>query len=381
MSLKARMVIILMLTSSGLFSQEVKTENIVIVTLDGYRWNELFKGADPKIIQSGRYVQDQQVRLEFGGETEGEKRSKLMPFMWNVVARQGQLYGNRRHRNKVNCVNNHLLSYPGYSEMLVGFLERSVSSNEKKVNPNATVLEFIHGHQAFHKKVVAFGTWDTFPYIFREQKADFLVNAGKEFAEGNISPAERRVNAQLGEALIRTDEHTFNFAFEYLKRERPRVMFIGFDGTDHHAHGGRYDQYLRSAHRIDEMLRELWNWLQSEPAYMDRTTLLITTDHGRGHGRHSWKHHRLFARGSRQIWMAVIGPDTPAFGELKFRGKHYQKQVAKTVAAFLGLNYRPKREPGEIIHTMIAVPEPTSSESFTKPSSTDQLFLKAGDER
>ena len=96
---------------------------------------------------------------------------------------------------------------------------------------------------------------------------------------------------------------------EYLKRVRPRVTFIGFDETDHYAHQGRYDEYLRAAHNADQMIAQLWRWLQSQPDYKDQTTLLITTDHGRGRGRNNWRKHRLLARGSRHIWFAVVGPD------------------------------------------------------------------------
>jgi bisphosphoglycerate-independent phosphoglycerate mutase (AlkP superfamily) len=156
--------------------------------------------------------------------------------------------------------------------------------------------------------------------------------------------------------IKRQDRETFQYAFEYLKRERPRVLFLGFDGTDDHGHGGRYDEYLKSAHAIDAMLRELWIWVQTQPDFKDQTTLLITTDHGRGIGKNSWRNHRLLAKGSRHIWFAVIGPDTPAFGELKYKEKYYQKQVAGTIAAFFGRKYTSKKVTGEIVQTMIDVP-------------------------
>jgi hypothetical protein len=357
LNLSWKIAVVFLLASSGLYSQELKTKNIIIVTLDGYRWQEIFEGPDQSIILNPRYVKDTTVARAFDGTDAQVKRQKLMPFLWTVIAGQGQLYGNRNYKNKVNCVNNHLLSYPGYSEMLVGYHERSVSSNDKRVNPNPTVLEFINKHQGFHKKVAAFATWDVFPYIFREKEAKIYVNAGNEIAEGKITANEERVNQQLTADVRRSDEHTFSYAFEYLKREHPRVMFIGFDATDTNAHGGHYDKYLQSAHTIDGMLEELWNWVQSHPEYKDQTTLLITTDHGRGKGKNSWKNHRLLARGSRHIWFAVIGPDTPAFGELKFEAKYFQKQVAKTIAAFLGLQYKAKQTPGESIQTMIASPQ------------------------
>jgi hypothetical protein len=350
------MVVLLLMMCSGAYAQQLKTKNLVIVTLDGYRWQELFEGADPKLFsdESG----SSEVIQSFQASDGATARERLMPFVWNVIAQEGQLYGNRNYDNRVNCSNHHLLSYPGYSEMLVGFPAKDVSSNDKSENPNATVLEFIHKHKGFHNRVAAFATWDVFGYILREEKADFHINTGNDLAHGKISDHEKQLNAQQVSSGTRSDEHTFQFALEYMKRERPRVVFIGFDETDQHGHKGRYDLYLKAAHDADQRIAQLWKWIQSQPDYRDQTTLLITTDHGRGKGKNSWKNHRLTARGSRHIWFAVIGPDTPAFGELKFNAKYYQKQVAKTVAAFLGIRYTKNGKEGEIVQTMIASPFP-----------------------
>ena len=347
--------------AASVFAQVLKTENIIIITLDGYRWQELFEGADPRIINNPKYVNDTGVVSAFGTGDENEKREKLMPFMWNVVAKQGQLYGNRNFRNKANCTNFYLISYPGYSEMLVGF-PGAISSNKEKVNPNPTVLEYISKQAGYRDEVVAFTTWDAFPYILREKKSGIYVNAGKERAVGNLSAREKAINEELKTADHRTDQQTFDLAFEYLKKEKPRVLFLGFDGTDFHGHGGRYDEYLKSASEADRMIEALWKWTQLQPEYKDKTTFFITTDHGRGMGKNTWKTHKIVAPGSRHIWFAVLGPDTPAFGELKFKGKYYQKQVAKTLGAFLGMQFQPRRNSGEVIQTMVSVPVPTADE-------------------
>jgi hypothetical protein len=286
-----------------------------------------------------------------------------MPFLWDVLAKEGQLYGNRDYHNKVNCTNHHLLSYPGYSEMLVGFKHRKVSSNRHIENPNATVLEAIQNMDEFRDEVAAFATWGAFPFILRESKSNIYVNAGKDLAHGNISRRERMLNERQEETGARSDSLTFQYAMEYLKRERPRVTFIGFDETDHHAHKGQYGEYLKAANRADKMIGQLWEWVQAQPAYRNQTTLFVTTDHGRGNGKNNWRKHRLLAAGSRHIWFAVIGPDTPAFGEMKIKSKTYQNQVAKTIAAFLGLPYQNKERVGEVVQTMISIPQPMADDS------------------
>jgi hypothetical protein len=360
---------VLMFFTLTVLAQEPKTKNIIVITLDGYRWQELFGGSDPRILYNSKYVKDTTVWERFRDPSEKVSRAKLMPFFWNVISVEGQLYGNRTLKNKVNCANKHLVSYPGYSEMLVGFNDRSVSSNDKKENPNYNVLEFIHRHPDFKDQVAAFSTWDAFPYILREKKSGIYINAGTDTVADAISNMEKWLNENQEVVKNphgpRYDAFTFRYAMEYLKRERPRVMFLGLEETDQHAHGGRYDEYLKSVHQADQMIAELWEWIQSQSDYKDKTTLLITTDHGRGQGKHSWKNHRLLAPGSAHIWFAALGPDTPAFGEMKTPVKHYQKQVAKTIAAFLGLEYQQIEPVGEVVQTMLAIPVVSFPETIT----------------
>ena len=349
-------LLVLSLHVGNIDAQTPKTKNIVIVTLDGLRWQEVFEGADMRIASNGKYVKKEAQITHFCNGLEGERRNTLMPFLWDVIAAEGQLYGNRELDNKVNCTNHHLISYPGYSEMLVGFKHRKVSSNRKIENPHATVLEIIGNHHHFKNEVAAFATWDAFPFILRESKSDIYVNAGKDVARGQLSHRERVLN-ELQQEGTRSDSITFGYALEYMKRNKPRVTFIGLDETDKYGHAGRYDEYLMAAYRADQMIANLWGWLQSQPEYKDQTTLFITTDHGRGNGKNNWRAHKLFAPGSRHIWFAVIGPDTPAFGEMRIKSKHYQKQVAKTIAAFLGLDYKNEEPVGEVLQTMISVPQ------------------------
>lgn len=239
--------------------------------------------------------------------------------------------------------------------MLVGFSDPAVSSNRKVENPSATVLEAIGKQPDFQNQVAVFATWDAFPFILRQSKSKIYVNAGKQMAEGNISSNEKDLNALLAASDVRSDSITFRYAMEYMQRERPRVTFISFDGTDAAAHRGDYAGYLQSAHRADRMIGQLWQWVQLQPDYRNKTTLLITTDHGRGNGKNNWRKHKLLIPGSRHIWFAVIGPDTPSFGEMRMRSVTYQRQVAKTIAAFLGLPYRNEQRVGDVVQTMIAI--------------------------
>ena len=338
-------IILVLLVSIGCGrSQSLNTENVVLITLDGLRWQEVFSGADSSLIGEDYVEEEQELKELFWSDDAEQRRMKLLPFVWSVVAKQGQLYGNRWKNSSMNCTNQLWFSYPGYNEILTGFPDDDrIISNDKLPNPNITVLEKINRQVDFQGKVAAFGSWDVFPFIINEDRSGVPVNAGMEKSTDEpLTEREVFLNRLIEEvpspwSTVRLDAFTFHYAMEYIKKRQPRVLYIAFDETDDFAHDGRYDQYLKAANKVDKLIGELWNYLQSDQTYRDKTTLIITTDHGRGTiPQDSWRDHGKAVNGADQIWLAVVGPDTKALGD-NLSGQFYQNQIAATVAALLNV--------------------------------------------
>lgn len=348
-----RTVAFILATLLASLAAQPQSENVVLITLDGLRWQELYTGADSLLIGDDRYVdQADELAERFWRDEAEARRAALMPFFWSVIAERGQLLGNRHHDNLVDVTNTRLFSYPGYNEILTGFADDRIISNSKMENPNRTVLEFVNEQPGFEGRVAAFGSWDIFPWIINETRSGIPVNAGFRTAEGDdLTERERFLNVIQPQvpspwSTVRLDAFTHHYALEYLKRERPRLVYIAYGETDDFAHDGDYEAYLKSTHQTDAFIRELWEWVQADDGYRDRTTFIITTDHGRGSGD-QWTGHSAFVAGSREIWIAAIGPDVEPLGEVRSENRLYQNQVAKTVAALLGLDYTNEREVGE----------------------------------
>lgn len=322
------------------------TENIIIITLDGFRWQELFDGADETLINQPAYTNDaEELKKQFWADSVVERRKKLLPFFWSTVAEQGQIYGNRLAGNFVNVKNPYWFSYPGYNEIFTGYPDTLVNSNDKKHNANTTVLDYLHSQPALKGKVAAFASWDVFNFIFNEKRAGFPVNAGIEPVPVNTSrfallnEMQQSVFQPFGDG-IRPDALTYSLAKEYLLVKKPKVLFIGFDDTDDWAHLGNYNYYLQSAHLTDKYLADLWQTIQSLPEYKDKTTLIIASDHGRGDEvKKEWKDHGRKIKGADQIWFAFLGKGIPAKGEVKESGQLYQAQLAQTIAQLLGYQF------------------------------------------
>jgi hypothetical protein len=277
-------------------------------------------------------------------DTADARREALMPFLWGTVAKKGQVFGNPARRAAARITNGLKFSYPGYSELFCGIADPRIDSNDKKENPNLSVLEFLNGRPAFKDRVEAVCTWDVFPSIFRSKRNGLRVHAGWEpIAADALTDRERGLNETMG--LIPRywpdnafDVFTMGAARSALERRKPRVLYVGLGETDEWGHGRRYDLYLDSANKADRFLADTWAWVQANPQYKDKTALLVTTDHGRGGTRIDWTDHGKNVPGAEYIWVAVMGPDTPAAGERE-RVEVTQSQVAATVAALVGEDF------------------------------------------
>ena len=339
-----------------------QTENIVLVTIDGLRWQEVFGGIDEVIRTDNNFTKDSlKLQEKYSAQTQEEARAKLMPWLWNTVAKQGQIYGNRWIGNKMDCTNIFRFSYPGYNEILTGSSDPYVDSNAKLYNKNQTVLEWLHHQPTYFGKIAAFASWDVFPFIINDRRSGIPVSVNGAITNGKpLNEKEKLLNKMISEMPppfggIRWDGFTYELAIEYAKKNHPKVLYIAFDETDDNAHASAYDKYLDSAHATDLWLSQLWSYLQSDPFYKDKTSMIITTDHGRGDETKSeWTSHGKTIKGASEIWLAAIGPDIKAKGIIKDKKQRTQSQVASTLAALLGLEYtNSKSEVGEPIDLIV----------------------------
>jgi hypothetical protein len=327
----------------------LKTRNVVLIVSDGLRWQEVFTGADPQLLNEtngGIWDEEKDLRREFWRTDVAERRRALLPFLWTTVAAHGQIFGNRNRGSIARVTNGVAFSYPGYNEMLTGHPDPRIDSNEFGPNPNVTVFEWLNGLPDLKGRVSVHGTWVTFKDIFNVQRSHLPLQVGWDLPyQGELTPRQQLLNQLYGTTTRLDDEDVYDSFMQValldsFPAHQPRVLFVGYGETDNWAHAGRYDLVLHSAHLFDHFVEQLWNALQQLPAYRDQTTFIITTDHGRGSGLVDWKEHGVEQPGSENIWIAVLGPDTRALGERSHCGEVHQAQIAATVAAFLGKDFR-----------------------------------------
>ncbi|WP_435009207.1 alkaline phosphatase family protein [Tundrisphaera lichenicola] len=321
-------------------------ENVIVVTLDGFRHQEFFGGADEALIDAkdGGVRDVAGLKGEFWRDSPEGRRAALLPFFWGTIAEKGQVFGDLSRKSPARLTNGKKFSYPGYSEMFCGFGDDRIDSNAKRPNPNRSVLEFLDERPAYRDRVAAFCSWDVFPFIFRTSENRLKVHAGwSPIVDGTPTDRQRAANLMI-EHLPRYwpdctyDAIIMEAAREHLIRHKPRVLYIGLGETDEWAHGRRYDLYLRSAHQADRFLAGLWQTIQEMPEYRDRTALILTTDHGRGGTGKDWTDHGAKVEGAEHIWIALMGKGIPPLG-VREGVESTQSQVASTIAQLIGEDF------------------------------------------
>ncbi len=359
--MKVKLFFILLIFAHQASAQSQKTKNVVLISIDGYRWQEIFKGADSALLKNKKYTKQDSALVfqKFWGTNENERREKLMPFFWNVIAKEGQLYGNRDLGNMVNLKNEYWFSYPGRSETITGYYDKKINSNSYPNNPNENVLEFINKQNGFAGKVVSFAGWSPVSKIVnRDRNRMPLINPFENVEGDKLTEAQQLANEiqnyipnYFGPS-VRWDMATFAIAKTYIAANHPRLTYIDFVDPDDLGHAGQYDYYLDAANYLDMMIASLWKSMQADPFYKDNTTFIICPDHGRGIGE-KWTGHGTSAEYSDETWLAVIGPDSRALGEVKTTSQIYQDQIAQTLAKLLGFTFKTDHPVGQEIESVL----------------------------
>jgi hypothetical protein len=325
-----------------------KTKNMVVILIDGYRWQELFKGADFDLLNNKKYNSNDSLQRfkKYWSDDVNERRKKLMPFTWNYIAKHGQLYGNRDLGNNVNVLNPYWFSYPGRAEVLSGFVDTAINSNEYPSNPNTNVLEFINSQKNYKGKVATFACWRATGRCLQKDKSNMLINVPWEDIEGDhLSEAEilanemQRFVPRIFGDEERLDANVYALAKSYILTRHPKVTYIDFGDPDEYAHAGKYESYLDDVFNLDAMIGSLWTSMQKDKFYKGNTTFFIVPDHGRGEGA-QWTGHGSGTPHSNETWFMVMGPDTKPLGEMKTKEQIYQTQFATTIAKLLGFDYK-----------------------------------------
>lgn len=310
---------------------------VVLVVLDGVRWQEVFGGVDGTLARERR-----------SGATPWASARALMPNLHGLVERGGVALGRPgagpRRVAEIVATGPQFISLPGYLEIFAGRPDPACESNECARPPARTIADdVLDATGADDVAIVA--SW---PNIARAASADpsrFRLTAGRRRLEcGDDLQADPEIAALLGigartkawpgEGDYRPDALTGRIALRVLETIRPRFLFVGLGDADEYAHRSDYGGYLQALRDSDAFLGALVAALDGMGARGRHTTVLVTTDHGRSYDFRD--HGRLYPESSR-VWLVAGGDDVRGVGEAAPPRRHTLSDIAPTVRALLGI--------------------------------------------
>lgn len=177
-----------------------------------------------------------------------------------------------------------------------------------------------------------------------------ILNEGYEGVGWTIFKAGRQLDKHVRETLVKGlveytngpeapssgDELTYFIAREVMREFSPRLMLVNFWDMDV-AHWGSYSLYLNAITKTDRLTGMLWDEIQANPAYKDKTTLLILPELGRDgdiNAANGFLNHRSGDASCRNTWLLALGAGVPK-GETDRPVHHVD--VNATAAELLGI--------------------------------------------
>ena len=150
-----------------------------------------------------------------------------------------------------------------------------------------------------------------------------ILNEGYEGVGWTIFKAGRQLDQAVRNTLTRGlieyihgpesptsgDELTFFITREVMREFGPRLILVNFWDMDV-AHWGSYSLYLQAITRTDRLVGMLWDEVQSDPQYKDKTTFLVLPELGRDgdiNASNGFLNHRSGDPSCRNMWMLALG--------------------------------------------------------------------------
>jgi hypothetical protein len=307
---------------------------VVLVTIDGVRWQDVFDGGDPSLAHDHQ--------LDAFADPDA-----LVPRLRELGARGIALGAGTDGCGVVRTHGTSNISLPGYLELLSG-RATSCRSNACARIDTPTILD--DARRSGIERVASISSWETLERAATHGSEGVLVAAGAR--PWPVSTATELAmlsdrGMQLGPfpapgGAYRPDSATTAIALAYLRAESPQLLHVGLGDTDEWAHRGRYDEYLDALHDADAFVGDVVDWLDHE-GLLDVTTILVTTDHGRGR---DFRSHGAALPESRRTFLIAAGRGVTSAGERCARHDVELPDIGASIRTLLGLAPDPRPSSG-----------------------------------
>jgi predicted AlkP superfamily pyrophosphatase or phosphodiesterase len=298
---------------------------VVIVTLDGVRWHEVFEGVDARLAASHGLSRSEVVNA-----------AQLTPNLHRIATTRGAALGAPGHGATISASGPNFISLPGYAELLSGRRSTRCKDNQCAGSGAPTLLdEFVAASASDASQIALFTSW---PDIARVASERGLV----------AEPLPRPPS-------FRPDMITADLAIAHLKAHPPRFLFLGLGEPDEFGHQNDYAGYLNALRRADARIADVDRELSVLAAHGTRTALFVTADHGRA--ENFVEHGSKFPESAR-VWLIASGSAVRATGFVAAPSQRRLADLAPTVRVIAGLPGDTHPEAGMPLDELLNPPNP-----------------------
>jgi hypothetical protein len=275
-----------------------KTEAIVLVVLDGARWQEVLVGADPHFAS---------------GDDRGLTADQVMPHLHHMI-HAGAAVGAPDHGYPMVATGPNYISLPGYTEIFSGRTAFECGDNDCASVREPTIVDEIRQTSS---DVAVFSSWGPIVRAAALRSSDVLMSTGTP-----------------GTGDFRPDRATADKALAYFADRRPTFMFLGLGEPDEFAHRFDYPGYLTALRHADDVLGELVTLIAKSGARGEHTTVFVTCDHGRSD---NFRDHGAPWPESSRVWLVAFGGAIAPHGFVEAERRHRLADIVPTIRELMGL--------------------------------------------
>ena len=269
-------------------TQPPRTENVFIVVIDGIRNNEGF-----------------------------EAGNRNMPFIWDSLRSKGTVYSNFFNRGITVTNSGHSTIVTGVRQLLLN--NDAIATPIRPREP--TLGEYYRKSLNVPKEKVCYISGKNTIWRY---PVSLYPGYGYQYAPTIVLTSH-------------DDLETWDSTRAIMNRSHPSLAYVLFAQVDFEGHTGDTSKYIGSIRQVDSLIYLLWKKIERDPIYRDRTTMMVTSDHGRHDDQHGgWKSHGDYCHGCRHIPFFAIGPEIKSGAVISQPRDHID--TAPTVAYLLGFS-------------------------------------------
>jgi hypothetical protein len=331
--------------------KDVANHHVVVVALDGVRWQDVFEGVDPEL-----------ARHHGVPAAEVVPASALIPELYRLAETRGAMMGAPDQGEPISASGPNFVSLPGYMEMLTGRSPSLFRDNDCPQIPEPTLLDELVALPGIESaQISAVASWEGIEKAASIDPGRIAISVGRTSgktrslfagdADGaRLLKAGEQAGPSPGHGDFRRDQATSDLALHYLRTKRPRFMFLGLGETDEFGHRRDYRNYLRALQAADRTIGQVARVLEEFERAGQKTLLLVTTDHGRSH---DFETHGAHAPESARVWLFAAGARFVARGYARAIVPRRLSDLAPTLRFAVGLPRDPSLYAGKVLDELL----------------------------